>query len=120
VLRWAENPRNRLAGFRVAQLVPGLGAATAQRLLDAMEAAADPTGELQRFVPPAAAKLEWQTLAKLIADLRSSVSAWPEDIQLVSLWYQPHLERRHDDARIRQADLVQCGWPTRRHRGSSS
>ena len=30
VLRWAENPRGRLAGFRVAQLVPGIGAATRQ------------------------------------------------------------------------------------------
>ena len=35
MLRWAENPRSRLAGFRVAQLVPGIGAATAKRLLDA-------------------------------------------------------------------------------------
>jgi len=107
VLRWVENPRSRLAGSRVAQLVPGIGAATASRLLDAMEAAADPAGELQRFEPPAAAKLEWQALAKLIEDLRSSVSPWPEDIQLANLWYQPHLERLHDDARIRQADLVQ-------------
>jgi len=107
VLRWAENPRSRLAGFRVAQLVPGIGAATASRLLDAMEVGTDPAAELQCFEPPAAAKLEWQALAKLIADLRSSVSAWPDDVQLVNLWYQPHLERLHDDARIRQADLVQ-------------
>jgi hypothetical protein len=35
VLRWAQNPRSRLAGFRVAQLVPGIGPATACRLLDA-------------------------------------------------------------------------------------
>src|SRR6266700_2125585 len=28
VLRWADNPRNRLAGFRAARLVPGIGAAT--------------------------------------------------------------------------------------------
>ena len=53
VLRWSENPRSRLAGFRVAQLVPGIGAATAKRLLDAMDAAADPAAELQRFRPPA-------------------------------------------------------------------
>jgi DNA helicase-2/ATP-dependent DNA helicase PcrA len=54
VLRWAENPRSRLAGFRVAQLVPGIGAASAKRLLDAMDAAPDPAGELQRFVAPPA------------------------------------------------------------------
>lgn len=107
VLRWAENPRSRLAGFRVAQLVPGVGATTAKRLLDAMDAVPDPAAELQRFEPPSAAKLEWQDLAKLLAVLGSKQSTWPEDIQLANRWYQPHLERLHDDARVRQADLVQ-------------
>ncbi len=41
VLRWAENPRCRLAGFRVAQLLPGVGPALARRLLDAIAGAAD-------------------------------------------------------------------------------
>ena len=36
VLRFAQNPRGRMAGFRVAQLIPGIGQATATRLLDAM------------------------------------------------------------------------------------
>jgi DNA helicase-2/ATP-dependent DNA helicase PcrA len=47
VLRWAENPKSRLAGFRVAQLVPGIGPATARALLDAMDAAPDPAAALQ-------------------------------------------------------------------------
>jgi DNA helicase-2/ATP-dependent DNA helicase PcrA len=33
-LHWAENLRDRAAGFRVAQLLPGVGPATAGRLLD--------------------------------------------------------------------------------------
>ena len=40
VLRWAENPRDRVAGFRVLQLLPGIGPATAARLLDAHGASA--------------------------------------------------------------------------------
>jgi DNA helicase-2/ATP-dependent DNA helicase PcrA len=31
VLRWVENPRSRIAGFRVAQLVAGIGPAGARR-----------------------------------------------------------------------------------------
>jgi ATP-dependent DNA helicase UvrD/PcrA len=93
VLRWAENPRSRIAGFRAAQRVPGIGAATATRLLDAMEESADPAAALQRFEPPAAALLDWQALAALYGNLRTSTSAWPEDIALVNAWYQPHLER---------------------------
>src|SRR6516164_4396127 len=33
-LRWAENLRDRVSGFRVIQLLPGAGPATASRLLD--------------------------------------------------------------------------------------
>ena len=36
VLRWAENPADRVTGFRVIQLLPGLGPATAAKVLDAM------------------------------------------------------------------------------------
>ena len=39
VLRWADNPRNRIAAFRVLQLLPGMGPANAQRACDAFEAA---------------------------------------------------------------------------------
>ena len=107
VLRWAENPRSRLAGFRVAQLVPGIGAATAKRVLDAMDAAPDPAAELQRFDPPAAARHDWRLLTTLLATLSARAAAWPEDLHLANRWYDPHLERLHDDANIRRADLAQ-------------
>jgi DNA helicase II / ATP-dependent DNA helicase PcrA len=32
-------------------------------------------------------------------------SAWPADLQRAITWYQPHLERLHDDARVRRGDL---------------
>jgi len=32
---------------------------------------------------------------------------WPEDLHLANRWYEPHLERLHDDAAIRRADLEQ-------------
>ena len=34
LLRFVENPRDRVAGFRVMQLLPGVGPAPAQRVLD--------------------------------------------------------------------------------------
>src|ERR1700744_806892 len=40
VLRWTENPRDRVAGFRVVQLLPGVGPATAARVLDEIVARA--------------------------------------------------------------------------------
>ena len=64
VLRWVQNPRGRLAGFRVAQLIPGLGPASARRLLDAMAAADDPLQALHAFKPPGSAA---RRLARLAA-----------------------------------------------------
>jgi DNA helicase-2/ATP-dependent DNA helicase PcrA len=96
-----------MAGFRVAQLVPGVGAATATRLLDAMAEAPDPQAALQAFEPPAAARQEWTQLAALLAQLNAPGLAWPADIELAKAWYLPQLERMHDDAQVRRLDLEQ-------------
>jgi DNA helicase-2/ATP-dependent DNA helicase PcrA len=107
VLRFAQNPRGRMAGFRVAQLVPGIGAATATRLLDAMAEAPDPHAALQAFDAPAAAKEGWTELATLYARLHDSEVAWPADLELAKAWYLPQLERMHDDAQVRKLDVEQ-------------
>ncbi len=107
VLRWAENPRSRMAGFRVAQLVPGIGPASATRLLDAMDQASDPAAALQAFKPPVAAASEWKAFTDAYARLRDASAAWPSDIDVVNRWYLPQLQRIHDDAAVRQGDLAQ-------------
>ena len=55
VLRWAQNLRDRVAGFRVAQLLPGIGPSSAARILDRMSDSSDPMQMLSTFEPPAAA-----------------------------------------------------------------
>lgn len=107
LLRFAHNPRSRMAGFRVVQLVPGVGAASATRLLDAMAEAGDPRQALQAFEPPAAAKGEWAPLAELFARLADPALAWPADMELAKAWYLPQLERMHDDAQVRKLDVEQ-------------
>ncbi len=118
-LRWAENPKSRLAGFRVAQLVPGIGPAIARRLLDAMDAAADPLQALASFEAPSNAQEEWQALVRLIRALRDPALGWPADVEAVQRWYAPHLQRLYEEtAAVRQADLDQlariaAGHPSR-------
>lgn len=105
VLRWVQNPRGRLAGFRVAQLIPGLGPASARRLLDAVGAADDPRAALHAFRPPAAAAPDWREWLQAEDDLQTI--GWPEAIARARRWYEPHLQRLHDDAAVRAADLAQ-------------
>jgi DNA helicase-2/ATP-dependent DNA helicase PcrA len=106
VLRWAQNPKGRLSAFRVSQLLPGFGPASARRLLDAIDAAPDPVQALRDFKAPPAAAADWATLMQLMVNL-SHTSEWPADLERAIEWYQPHLERLHDDAPVRLADLEQ-------------
>ncbi|MEO7091928.1 MAG: ATP-dependent helicase, partial [Polyangiales bacterium] len=65
-LRWAENPIDPIAGFRVVQLLPGMGPAAARRAVDAVAAAAPPTlVALANVKPPASAREAWPALCSL-------------------------------------------------------
>jgi DNA helicase-2/ATP-dependent DNA helicase PcrA len=51
-----------------------------------------------------------------VADI--SRSNWPADLERARLWYEPHLDRIHEDAETRRADLIQLeqiasGYPSR-------
>jgi DNA helicase-2/ATP-dependent DNA helicase PcrA len=107
VLRWADNPRNRMAGFRAAGLVPGVGAATANKLLDAVDRAPAAVAALEAFrIPPAAAS-GWSAFLDVFRTLRAAAADWPAELDLVGRWYEPHLFRLYDDAAVRQRDLLQ-------------
>ncbi len=107
LLRWAENPRSRLAGFRVAQLVAGIGPATARKVLDAMEQSADPVVALRNCAVPAGAAADWAQFVDTYEGLRAEQAAWPAQMDAVNRWYEPQLQRLHDDAAVRLADLAQ-------------
>jgi DNA helicase-2/ATP-dependent DNA helicase PcrA len=107
VLRLAQNPRSRAAALRAVALVPGVGPVHARRLADALEVAPDPAIALRGFRAPAPASEAWATFAALFASLRDASSAWPGELERVVAWYRPQLERLHDDAAARAADLAQ-------------
>jgi DNA helicase-2/ATP-dependent DNA helicase PcrA len=116
LLRFVENPRDRVAGFRILHLLPGIGPASAQRTLDHMAEAADPIGALCRLPSPPRSGEGWTSFVQTVGNLRCS--EWPADIERARLWYEPHLERIHDDAETRRADLIQLeqianGYPSR-------
>ena len=105
LLRFVENPRDRVAGFRVMHLLPGVGPASAQRILDRMAEATDPLEALTTLPSPPRAGDDWTTFVETIGNLR--YSEWPADLERARLWYEPHLDRIHEDAEVRRADLIQ-------------
>jgi DNA helicase-2/ATP-dependent DNA helicase PcrA len=107
LLRFVQNPRDRVAGFRLTQLLPGVGPTSAQRVLDRMHDAADPIGALMESPAPPRAGDEWFSFVDTIAQLRADTAGWPAEIEGARTWYEPHLERLHEDAATRKADLIQ-------------
>jgi DNA helicase-2/ATP-dependent DNA helicase PcrA len=96
LLRWADNPQNRIAAFRALQLLPGVGPATAQQAYTRFEIGG------------------WTSLATLDASLGAVLESlarpdapWAGQVTRVRAWYEPHLERIHEQAAVRAADLVQ-------------
>jgi ATP-dependent DNA helicase UvrD/PcrA len=107
VFRWCENPRDRVAGFRVLQLLPGIGPSTAARVQDLVEAAAARPKVLTSMDVPKAAAEDWPGFAQLVTVLRQGKTTWPTEFQIVRQWYEPYLQRMYDDAHIRAADIGQ-------------
>ena len=107
LLRFAQNPRDRVAGFRLLQILPGIGPGTAKRVLDAMTGSSDPLRALIGLAPPAKAGEDWPVFTTVVEQLSSGEAGWPAEIGLAREWYAPHLDRLHEDASMRQADLLQ-------------
>ncbi len=105
ILRLAENPRDRVAAFRTMLLMPGIGPSAAGAAIESMERVLDPVLGLRLFKPPARAAEDWLAFVELLSGLRSK-PAWPADLERARLWYEPHLERIHEDASARRADLL--------------
>jgi DNA helicase-2/ATP-dependent DNA helicase PcrA len=88
VLRWAENPKNRVAAFRALQLLPGVGPAKAEKLFGNWESADDAFVSLMKF-------------------LFDPGTPWAGQVGRVREWYEPHLERLYEQAQVRAGDLEQ-------------
>ena len=107
IVRWIENPRSRIAGFRVARMLPGVGPATARRLLDAMEQAPDPAAAMRAYAMPASAANDWGLFLDRYETIRAGAPGWPAEIDALIGWYAPLMERLYEDGVPREADLAQ-------------
>jgi DNA helicase-2/ATP-dependent DNA helicase PcrA len=107
VLRWADNPRNCVAAFRVLQLLPGMGPANAARACDAFEAAAFDWAALETYLVPAAAREGWAALIALLRKIAGAEPAWEGQVPQVRRWYDAQLERLYEQVEVRRSDLDQ-------------
>jgi DNA helicase-2/ATP-dependent DNA helicase PcrA len=115
VLRWADNPKNRIAAFRALQLLPGMGPSTAEQFVERFErsgfswnafsdcAACLAEAPTRRRTPPEA----WDPFAELMVGLAVTEGPWQGQVARTRAWFEPHLERIYESAQVRLGDLIQ-------------
>ena len=126
LLRLLDNPRDELAWFRALQLLEGVGAATARRVMGELglgaagvgqpaEPNVTPLARLLAAAPrvPAAARPELGGLRLALAECADGClpgGATPPpavQVERLSQWLGPVLDRTYDHAAARRADLQQ-------------
>jgi DNA helicase II / ATP-dependent DNA helicase PcrA len=106
ILRWAENPRDRIAAYRTLQLLPGVGPATARKALLLLEASRQDFAALADFAATAVAAELWPALVRLMRDLANG-PVWQGQLGRVRAFYDPLLAALYEFPWARQADLDQ-------------
>ncbi len=106
-LRWADNPRNTVAAFRVLQLLPGMGPVNAHKCIEHFEAQNHSFESLKSFAVPQALGVDWRKLTELLLALADPQRQWPGQVHLVREWYRPHFERQYEHFHTRLGDLDQ-------------
>ncbi len=102
ILRWMENPRDRIAGFRVLQLNQGIGPKTASHILDNLDHVQDFMMGLSESKIPGQAEAGWKAFLALFDEAQ-----WPAGFEKICSWYEDHLFRLFDDAKARSMDIEQ-------------
>src|SRR5579863_5303750 len=107
LLRWADNPRNSLAAFRVLQLLPGMGPINARKCVELLQAQDGAVSALKGFSPPQPMAAPFAKLQALLQTLTEPQRPWPGQVRQARDWYQPHLERIYEHIHTRIGDLDQ-------------
>jgi DNA helicase-2/ATP-dependent DNA helicase PcrA len=107
ILRLADNPRNTLSLFRIAQLLPGMGPATARQAVDHLISNNYLVTSLKTFAAPGPARHGFEKLADLLIALSEPQRQWQGQLHMAREWYKPNFERIYEHFHTRIGDLDQ-------------
>jgi DNA helicase II / ATP-dependent DNA helicase PcrA len=107
VLRWADNPKNRIAAFRALQLLPGMGPSTAEHFVARFERSGFSWNAFREFRSPPGLAEAWDPFAELMVGLAVTEGPWQGQVARTREWFEPHLERIYESAHVRLGDLIQ-------------
>lgn len=106
IMRWSQNSRDRVSGFRAIQLLPGIGPKTAGRILDNLQAALPGCSLLAEQPVAESARPIWLEFANLVEGIAQG-APWPAPFEQAAGWYEGQMDRLFEDAEVRRADIQQ-------------
>lgn len=107
ILRWAQNLRDRVSGFRAIQLLHGVGPKIAARILDNLQSAPPGATLLAEQPVPEGVRAAWIEFAELVEAAGAGRAEWPACAEQVARWYETQMDRLYEDAVIRATDIQQ-------------
>jgi len=107
-LRLAENPRDVVAGVRVLCLLPGIGPAKAQKLLEQVASSPQPSFDPWKEINPSRDSADiWPSFVSVMEDVASRNLPVAAQIHRVRIFYEPMLPVLYDNPIPRAKDLEQ-------------
>ena len=106
IMRWSQNSRDRVSGFRAIQLLPGIGPKTAGRILDNLQTALPGCALLAEQPVAESARPFWLAFANLVEGIAQG-APWPAPFEQAAGWYEGQMDRLFEDAEVRRADIQQ-------------
>ena len=107
ILRWADNPKQKISAFRLLKLLPGVGPKLADRIFGFLESRQFQVSLLSEYkVPEAAAEL-FQNLTTLLNNVHHNLIPWTEQVNEAAQFYRTLLEINYDDHFVRFGDIEQ-------------
>jgi len=113
-LKLALNPHDEMSFKRIAKLMTGVGAATADKLWDKIHPMISGlTGELPTSHPsvPKKASEDWKQIAKVLNSLRDKTGGDKHADEMIETvlddFYSGYLKVKYDNARVREEDIKQ-------------
>ncbi len=115
LLRWGDNPKHRISGFRILKLLPGIGPGIATKALDFLELHHFDPHRLADFRAPAACSELWQGLVALLVAVHHDQLPWSSQMERVCRWYAELLELNYEDHFVRHGDVEQLAQISQRY-----
>lgn len=107
IIRWADNPKQKISAFRLLKLLPGIGPKIASKIYEYLTINQFQMSTLRDYPVNEAANECYSNLVSLLIDIHHETLPWSEQVNAAVQCYKELLEINYDDHFVRFGDIEQ-------------